>query len=176
MWTSPTRPSVPKGIHPSLGSLKAFRVSERLSRALRGEIGEPQVTVTPSFDVYVQAETYPARCCPPGAVVRVVKADTSFVLKLTKQRSPPPAPRIPNWTSPPCCGVVGERAAGECRPRAVRVVRARREIRAVCEVRGVGSGPGSESRDPFTLETSVLPAYASCIRPPNCSTNWNVRN
>lgn len=74
-------------LHPSLGTLKAFRVNGRLPRALHGEIGEPQVTVTPSFDVYVQAETYPASVLAALVpVCELVQADTSFVLKLTKQK------------------------------------------------------------------------------------------
>lgn len=74
-------------IYPSLGTLQAFRVSERLSRALRGQIAEPRVTVTPSFDVYVQAETYPVKTLSQLApLCEIVKEDTSFVLKMTKQK------------------------------------------------------------------------------------------
>ena len=47
-------------IHPSLGYLTAFRVSDRLRRALEERIAEPRVTVTPNFDVHVIAESYPA--------------------------------------------------------------------------------------------------------------------
>lgn len=74
-------------VYPSLGTLQAFRVSERLSRALRGQIAEPRVTVTPSFDVYVQAETYPVKTLHQLApLCEIVKEDTSFVLKMTKQK------------------------------------------------------------------------------------------
>ena len=74
-------------VYPSLGSLEAFRVSQRLGRALRGEIAEPQVTVTPSFDVYVQAETYPVNVLGQLApLCDLVSEDTSFVLKMTKQK------------------------------------------------------------------------------------------
>ena len=50
----------PRTIYPSLGNLKAFRVSDRLRRALEGRIAEPRVSLTPNFDVHVIAETYPA--------------------------------------------------------------------------------------------------------------------
>jgi hypothetical protein len=77
----------PQTVYPSLGVLEAFRVSERLSRALRGKIEEPRVTVTPAFDVYVQAETYPVSVLTQLApVCETVSEDTSFVLKMTKQK------------------------------------------------------------------------------------------
>lgn len=74
-------------VHPSFGLLEAFRVGDRLGRALRERIGEPRITVTPSFDIFVQAETYPvsvlARLAP---LCEMVKEDASFVLKLTKRK------------------------------------------------------------------------------------------
>ncbi len=77
----------PKGIHPSLGWLKAFRVSDLLRRALEGRIAEPRVVVNPNFEVHVIAETYPAgvlaRLAP---LCEVVSQGTSSVLKLTKQK------------------------------------------------------------------------------------------
>jgi hypothetical protein len=75
-----------KAIYPSMGLLKAFRVSERLRRALEGKVPEPQVTVTPSFDVHVQAEVYPARVLSQLApLCEVVSEGTATVLKLSKQ-------------------------------------------------------------------------------------------
>ena len=59
-------PKPPRAIYPSLGCLKAFRVSDRLRRALEGRIAEPRVTVTPNFDVHVIAETYPAGILVPA--------------------------------------------------------------------------------------------------------------
>ncbi len=77
----------PRAIYPSLGCLQAFRVSDRLRRALEGRIAEPRVTVTANFDVHVIAETYPAgvlaRLAP---LCEMVSEGTSFVLKLTKQK------------------------------------------------------------------------------------------
>jgi hypothetical protein len=78
----------PRAIHPSPpGCLPAFRVSERLRRALEGRIAEPRVTVTPNFDVHVIAETYPAGVLAQLApLCEVVSEGTSIVLKLTKQK------------------------------------------------------------------------------------------
>jgi hypothetical protein len=77
----------PKAIHPPLGCLKAFRVSDRLRRALEGRIAEPRVTVTPNFDVHVIAETYPAGVLAQLApLCEMVSEGTSIVLKLTKQK------------------------------------------------------------------------------------------
>jgi hypothetical protein len=74
-------------IYPSLGCLKAFRVSDRLRRVLEGRIAEPRVTVTPNFDVHVIAETYPAGVLAQLApLCEMVSEGTSIVLKLTKQK------------------------------------------------------------------------------------------
>lgn len=77
----------PRAVYPPLSCLQAFRVSERLRRALEGRIAEPRVTVTPNFDVHVIAETYPAgllaRLAP---LCDMVSQGTSSVLKLTKQK------------------------------------------------------------------------------------------
>ena len=79
--------SRPKGVYPSRGWLQAFRVSERLRRALASQIPEPKVTVTPDFDVYVQAEFYPAGVLPQLVpLCELVSDDTSIVLKLQKQK------------------------------------------------------------------------------------------
>ena len=80
-------PKPPRAIYPSLGCLKAFRVSDRLRRALEGRIAEPRVTVTPNFDVHVIAETYPAGVLAQLApLCEMVSQGTSIVLKLTKQK------------------------------------------------------------------------------------------
>lgn len=76
-----------KTIFPLLGCLKAFRVSDRLRRALEGSISEPRVTVTPNFDVHVIAETYPAGVLAQLApLCEMVSQGSSIVLKLTKQK------------------------------------------------------------------------------------------
>jgi hypothetical protein len=74
-------------VYPSLGTLRAFRVNGILSRALREQIAEPRVTVTPSFEVYIQGETYPVKTLAYlSPLCEMVKEDTSFVLKMTKQK------------------------------------------------------------------------------------------
>jgi hypothetical protein len=73
--------------HPSLGGVPAFRVSERLPRALAATIAEPTVRVTPAFEVYVQSEVYPARVLSQlERVSDLVSADTAMVYRLTKQK------------------------------------------------------------------------------------------
>jgi hypothetical protein len=74
-------------LHPSRDCLKAFRVNDRLRRALEGAIQEPRVTVTPSFELYVQSETYPAGVLAElRPLCDLVAEDTSIVLKLNKQQ------------------------------------------------------------------------------------------
>ena len=76
-----------RAIYPSLGCLTAFRVSDRLRRALEARIAEPWVTVIPNFDVHVIAETYPAGTLAQLApLCEMVSQGTSIVLKLTKQK------------------------------------------------------------------------------------------
>lgn len=77
----------PGPIYPSLGCLQAFRVSDRLRRALAGRIDEPRVTVSPNFEVHVIAEAYPAGVLAQLApLCEMVSEGTSIVLKLTKQK------------------------------------------------------------------------------------------
>ncbi len=77
----------PKPIYPSLGYLQAFRVSDRMRRALTGRVVEPRVTVSPNFDVHVIAEAYPAGVLAQLApFCEMVSQGTSIVLKLTKQK------------------------------------------------------------------------------------------
>jgi len=67
--------------------LQAFRVSERLPRALKGKIAEPTLRVTPSFDVYLQSELYPARVMRELATIcDLVSEDTATVFRLDRQK------------------------------------------------------------------------------------------
>lgn len=76
-----------KTLFPSLGALQAFRVSERLQRALAGTIAEPTLRVTPSFDVYLQSELYPARAIQDlQRICEHVTEDTTNVFHLERQR------------------------------------------------------------------------------------------
>ena len=48
-------------IEPSRGLLPAFRVTERLRSAMRGEVAAPKITVLPNFEVHVESLFYPAK-------------------------------------------------------------------------------------------------------------------
>ncbi len=79
-------PDCPKPVYPSLGCLKAFRTSELLGHALRGQIPVPRITVTPNFDVYVESEVYPAAVLSQlHPLCETVSEDKAIVLKLQKQ-------------------------------------------------------------------------------------------
>ena len=49
-----------RGILPSRGQLKAFRISERFQRLMNGQDTAPKVTVQPNFDVIIESDFYPA--------------------------------------------------------------------------------------------------------------------
>jgi len=77
----------PKGVFPPLGFLPAFRVSERLQRALQGKIAEPTLRVTATFEVYVQSEMYSARLLRDLApICELVSEDTTTVFRLDRQK------------------------------------------------------------------------------------------
>ena len=77
----------PTGLFPSLGFLKAFRVNERLRRALNGHIAEPTLKITPSFDLYLQSEFYPARLIGElRPICDLVSEDTTMVFRLIRQK------------------------------------------------------------------------------------------
>jgi hypothetical protein len=48
-------------IEPSRGLLPAFRVTERLRSAMRGEVAPPKITVLPNFEVHVESMFFPAK-------------------------------------------------------------------------------------------------------------------
>jgi hypothetical protein len=74
-------------VYPSLGFLKAFRVSERLRRALDGNIAEPALRVTPSFDAYLQSEVYPARFMQDLAPICDLRSeDTTTIFRLDRKK------------------------------------------------------------------------------------------
>jgi hypothetical protein len=54
-------PTPYKGIQPSRGMLKAFRVNERFSRLMDGKESQPRLTVQPNFDVVIESDFYPAK-------------------------------------------------------------------------------------------------------------------
>lgn len=72
---------------PTLGGIPAFRVSPLLQRALNGRIAEPNVRITPSFEIYVQCEVHPARVrYQLDQIAELVSADATVVYRLTKQK------------------------------------------------------------------------------------------
>jgi len=74
-------------IAPSRGLLPAFRITERLRRAVRREVAEPKVTVLPNFEVHVESLFFPARTVaqlrPLG---ELVQRGIVTVFKLTKPK------------------------------------------------------------------------------------------
>ncbi len=54
-------PAPYKGLLPSRGMLKAFRVNERFLRLMSGKESQPRLTVQPNFDVVVESDFYPAK-------------------------------------------------------------------------------------------------------------------
>lgn len=75
------------GTPPMLNVIPAFRVSERLRRALSGTITEPTVRVTPNFEVYVQSDLYPSSVITQlEPLAELVSADTTTVYRLRKQK------------------------------------------------------------------------------------------
>lgn len=49
-----------KGLLPSRGQLKAFRINERFKLLMSGQDSAPKVTVQPNFDVIIESDFYPA--------------------------------------------------------------------------------------------------------------------
>ena len=54
------KPKTETPIEPSRGLLPAFRITERLRRAMHKEIAAPKVTVLPNFEVHVESLFFPA--------------------------------------------------------------------------------------------------------------------
>ena len=54
------------GLRPMRGVLKAFRITERFQRFIKGEMVLPKVTIQPNFDVIIESDFY------PGAVVNQI--------------------------------------------------------------------------------------------------------
>ncbi|MCP4713917.1 MAG: hypothetical protein GY868_02280, partial [Deltaproteobacteria bacterium] len=72
---------------PSMGRLRAFRVTDRFLPAARGEIREPQVTVLPNFEVHVDSRFYQAAIMSSLMMFcDIVNEDIHTVLKLSKKK------------------------------------------------------------------------------------------
>jgi hypothetical protein len=74
-------------IEPSRGLLPAFRITERLRRAVRREVAEPKVTVLPNFEVHVESLFFPARTeAQLRPLGELVQRGIVMVFKLTKPK------------------------------------------------------------------------------------------
>jgi hypothetical protein len=74
-------------IEPSRGLLPAFRITERLRRAVRREVAEPKVTVLPNFEVHVESLFFPARTeAQLRPLGELVQRGIVTVFKLTKPK------------------------------------------------------------------------------------------
>ena len=82
-----TRRKTETSIEPSRGLLPAFRITERLRRAVRREIAEPKVTVLPNFEVHVESLFFPARTeAQLRPLGELVQRGIVTVFKLTKPK------------------------------------------------------------------------------------------
>jgi len=50
-----------RGLLPSRGQLKAFRINERFLRLMKGKVAAPKVIVQPNFEVVIESDFYPAQ-------------------------------------------------------------------------------------------------------------------
>ena len=74
-------------IYPPINQLKAFQVTNRLVRAMEGDIPDPKVTVQPNFEIYVESEFYPVKVLSPLApLADVVSEGILTILKLDKEK------------------------------------------------------------------------------------------
>ncbi len=82
-----TRRKIEALIEPSRGLLPAFRITERLRRAMHREIAEPKVTVLPTFEVHVESLFFPARTeAQLRPLGELVQRGIVTVFKLTKPK------------------------------------------------------------------------------------------
>jgi hypothetical protein len=74
-------------LYPSLGHLKAFRVTQRLAQVQQDAVPEPRVTVQPNFEVYVESTIYPASTIYHLQPLTEIRSeDVLTVLKLDKDQ------------------------------------------------------------------------------------------
>ena len=141
-------------VYPSLGCLRAFRVSEGLRRTLESRIPQPRVIVTPSFDVHVQAETYPAGVLSELIpLCEMVSEDKSIVLKLNKQKVAAARAADPKLDA---AGLLQSLAGGELPANVARELAAWSEhgekfvLFADCSL--LEADQDLQAADPFTVE------------------------
>lgn len=76
-----------EGLYPPINTLKAFRVNNRLLRAMQRDIPPPKVTVQPNFEIYVESEFYPANVLAQlTPLADVVSEDILTILRLQKEK------------------------------------------------------------------------------------------
>ena len=74
-------------IAPAFGRLKAFRLSDRLLRVKRHEVGAPKITVLPNFEVHTDSLFYPASVLAKLLPFSELETqDAATVLKLTRPK------------------------------------------------------------------------------------------
>ena len=54
-------PTPYKGLLPTRGMLKAFRVNDRFLRLMSGKESQPRLTIQPNFDIVIESDFYPAK-------------------------------------------------------------------------------------------------------------------
>jgi hypothetical protein len=76
-----------EGLYPERNRLQAFRIRERFSRVMRGQVSPTKVTVQPNFEIQVEGEIYPAQVLSTlHPFTTTVSEDRVTVLKLDKKR------------------------------------------------------------------------------------------
>jgi hypothetical protein len=72
---------------PSMGRIRAFKVTDHFRQAIQQEIKEPVVTVLPNFEIHVGSLFYPARVINTLALFCNVKTnDIHTIMKLSRKK------------------------------------------------------------------------------------------
>jgi hypothetical protein len=92
-----------EGLYPMMSQVPAFRLSERFTRLMKGQIEPPRVSLLPNFDVIVESEIYPLNLMRQlERLAERVSAPTSsmhalvITLQLKKERIAAELARNPN--------------------------------------------------------------------------------
>ncbi|MBV7339650.1 hypothetical protein KFU94_67845 [Chloroflexi bacterium TSY] len=76
-----------EGLYPEIGHLKAFRINERFLRLMNEQIAEPQITVQPNFEIYVESDLYPAGLLNQlSSLAELVSEDTITIMRLQRKK------------------------------------------------------------------------------------------
>jgi hypothetical protein len=72
---------------PTRGMIQAFRVNERLIRAMTGDVLPARVTIQPNFEVFIDATFYPVNIIQQlSPLANVIKSDTVTIMQLEKRK------------------------------------------------------------------------------------------